>query len=164
MFIMWRKACVHHMATESKRFINVCVWCWWSRFLPSKTQCIHRPEWLQRSMSPICIRKPTKGIVSSVFEHNVKWWWGWKRYRFIGRPLPFLFQRFEPCFLFGSGVQYFFSNWRWVETVSWYYCSLKWVFCFIPGWYMSLDGEWCNNWQGKTEMLEGTPPRLWLAA
>lgn len=26
-----------------------------------------------------CIRKPKNGIVSVVFEHNVKWWWGWKR-------------------------------------------------------------------------------------
>jgi len=26
-----------------------------------------------------CIRKPKNGIVSVVFEHSVKWWWGWKR-------------------------------------------------------------------------------------
>jgi hypothetical protein len=61
-----------------------------------------------------CIRKPMNGILSAVFVHNVEWWWGWKRERereiLIEQPLPFPVQRFEPCFVFGRGMKYVFSN------------------------------------------------------
>jgi hypothetical protein len=45
-----------------------------------------------------------------VYEHNVKWWWGWIRIHWLNPPLPL--SKIQPCFLFGSGMQQFFSNWR----------------------------------------------------
>lgn len=57
-----------------------------------------------------CIPKPKNGIVSVVYEHNVKWWWGWIRIHWLNPPLPL--SKIQPCFLFGSGMQQFFSNWR----------------------------------------------------
>jgi hypothetical protein len=69
------------MATESKRFINVCEAHEEDSSLARLSVFIVQ----NGSRDPClpfakgCIRKPKKGIVSVVFEHNVKWWWGWKK-------------------------------------------------------------------------------------
>jgi hypothetical protein len=70
------------MANESKRFINTVfeadeVDSSLARLSVFIVQNSSRDPCLPFAKG--CIREPKNSIVSGVFEHNVKWWWGWKR-------------------------------------------------------------------------------------
>jgi hypothetical protein len=57
-----------------------------------------------------CIRKPMNGILSAEFEHNVEWWWGWKRERSdsLDDPSPYPFKDSNPV-SFSKGAWSTFS-------------------------------------------------------